>query len=219
MSTYSIGSLNQLGDVLESNGWTAEDVTKLKQFKNLKGIKAILSGQAEITFHEKKWWEENDVVYFKVTSDGTTGQVWINRLEKQGLKVSDWAKQLLLSKDFKPTAGIVYTIAVLKGKLFTNSDRITKKIRSEAAKRKLVTPNPEVACLIREMFTDDEINSMGLSWIVTFHKPIKDSGGGLSLLSALRSDGGGWLSTSYGSPVNGWFGGGGFTFEVSQASL
>ena len=219
MSTYSIGSLNQLGDFLESNGWTAEDVTKLKQFKNLKGIKAILNGQAEITFPEKKWWEENDVVYFKVTSDGTTGEAWINRLEKQGLKLSDWAKQLLLSKDFKPTTGIVYTIAVLKGKLFTNSNRITKKIRSEAAKRKLVTPNPEVACLIREMFTDNEIKSMGLSWIVTFHKPIKDSGGVLDLLFTDRSDGGSWLGTDYGNSDGSWSDDSGFACEVSQVSL
>lgn len=219
MSTYSIGSLNQLGDVLESNGWTAEDVTKLKQFKNLKGIKAVLNGQAEISFPKKKWWEENGVIYFKVTSDGTTGKQWIARLEKQGFKLSDWAKRLLLSKYFKPTTGIVYTIAVLKGNLFMSDNCITKKIRSEAAKRKLVTPNPEIACLVREMFSDAEIKAMGLIWIVTFHKPIKDSDGDLLLLNTSRNGDGSWLNTFYGNSGGRWLDDSGFAFEVSQVSL
>ena len=52
MSTFSIGSLNQLGDALESANWTAEDVTKLKQFKELRRIKELLSGKAFIAYPE-----------------------------------------------------------------------------------------------------------------------------------------------------------------------
>ena len=48
MSTYSIGSLNQLGDAMETAGFTADDVTKLKQFKELAKIKTVLHGMAEI---------------------------------------------------------------------------------------------------------------------------------------------------------------------------
>jgi hypothetical protein len=47
-SNYSIGAMNQLSDALESAGFTPDDVTKLKQFGNLKGIKDILLGHAEI---------------------------------------------------------------------------------------------------------------------------------------------------------------------------
>lgn len=215
MSTYSIGSLNQLGDALEANGWTAEDVTKLKQFKNLKGIKAIIDGQAEIYFPEKKWWKEKGIIYFKVISDGTVGDAWITRLEKKGFKLSDCAKELLLSKDFETTTGVVYTIAVLSGGLFTNSNRIAKKIRSEATKRKLATPNPEVACLIREMFSDDEIKAMGFSLIATFHKPIQDSGGTLKLLRTYRGGSGYWLSDN----CDDWYCSNGFAFVFSQSEL
>ena len=44
MSTlYSIGATNQLADALENAGFTPGDVTKLTQFKDLKGFKAILN--------------------------------------------------------------------------------------------------------------------------------------------------------------------------------
>lgn len=52
MSTYSIGSMNQLGDALENSGFTQEDVTKLKQCGNLKAIKDVLYGIAEIKYPE-----------------------------------------------------------------------------------------------------------------------------------------------------------------------
>ena len=219
MSTMSIGAMNQLANSLENAGFTTSDFTSLSQFKDLKGIKAVINGQAEIFFPIKKYREENGVIYFKVTSDGTTGQEWIERLEKQGFKLSKYAKDLLLSKEFKSTTGIEYTIAVLKGNLFTDSNRITKKIRSEAAKRKLSTPNPEIACLIRELFSDEEIKAMGLAWIVIFHKPIKDSDGDLSLLGTDRGDDDSWLDTDYDNSDFSWIDNYGFAFEVSQVSL
>ncbi len=50
-SIYSIGLLNQLADALENANFSAGDVTKLKQFGNLKGIKDVLYGSAEIIEH------------------------------------------------------------------------------------------------------------------------------------------------------------------------
>lgn len=52
MSTFTIGLLNQLGDAFENAGFSAEEITKLKQFKSLKGIKDILNGHAEIAYPE-----------------------------------------------------------------------------------------------------------------------------------------------------------------------
>jgi hypothetical protein len=107
-------------------------------------------------------------------------------------------------------------IAILKGSLFTDNERITKKILAEATKRKLSTPNAEVACLIREKFTDKEIEAMGLWWIVAMHEPIKDSGGGPSLLSADRRGAGSWLGAYWGYPDYWWSGNDGFAFVRSQ---
>jgi len=50
MSTYSIGAMNQLGDALEKAGWLPEDVTKLKQFSNLQGLKDVLDNKAVISY-------------------------------------------------------------------------------------------------------------------------------------------------------------------------
>lgn len=49
MSTlYSIGQMNQLGDALEAEGFTTDDVTRLKQFGNLAGVRSVLRGLAKI---------------------------------------------------------------------------------------------------------------------------------------------------------------------------
>jgi hypothetical protein len=162
------------------------------------------------------WREENGVIYFSVTSDGTTGKDWIKCLEDNGFRVGYYARQILCSLDFKPTTGVVTKVAVLKGILFENNNRITKKIRAEAKKQKLLKPNIELACLIREKFTDKEIEAMGLWYIVTMHEPINDPVGSPNLLRAGRNDDGRWLNASQGRPDYRWSRDGGFAFVVSR---
>jgi len=75
------------------------------------------------SLNDKRSWREQDgVIYFTVTSDDTTGEEWIIRLEKKGYRVSNYAKSILRSDGFKPTKGVVTEIAVLKGILFSDSD-------------------------------------------------------------------------------------------------
>ena len=176
----------------------------------------FLRGELEVSEPTRAWREQDGVIYFSVTSDGKTGPEWITHLEAKGDRVGDYAKQLLCSDDFQPINGIIYEIAVLKGMLFNDKDRITKKIRSSASERQLTTPNVEVACLIRDKFTDEEIEAMGLTWIVTMHEPIKDSDGNLRLLRADRGGDGRWLSADYDGPDCGWGRDGGFAFVTSQ---
>lgn len=167
----------------------------------------------------RSWHEQDGVIDLgTVTSDGTTGPEWIKRLEKKGFRVSGWAKSVLKSNDFKPTNGVTSRVVVLKGKLWKDSDRITSNIRAEADKRELEMPNAEVACLIREKFSDEEIEAMGLWWIVAMHEPIKDSVGGPDLLDAYRGGGGLWLDAACGGPGGRWRGDGGFAFVAPQVS-
>jgi len=182
------------------------------------GIRAFLANKLSVSKSTRRWREEDGVIYFSVTSDGTTGPQWIERLEKKGIKLSKRAKDVLNSPDFKPTNGATTEVAVLKGMLFEDNDRVTSKIRAEAGKRKLVNPNAELGCLVRDMFTDEEIEAMGLVWIVTMHKPIKDSDGDASLLGAYRVDDGHWLCAYYGGPDDRWGRADGFAFAVSQVS-
>ena len=163
-----------------------------------------------------KWTEKDGVIKLTVTSDGKTGQEWISHFEANGVRLSKWAKGVLLSPDFKPTNGVTTKIEVLKGSLFTDNDRITSKIRVEADKRKFSKPNAEVACLIRDMFTDAEMEAMGLYWIVVFHEPIKDSDGFPDLLRAGRPGDGLWLHADDGEPDGYWYQDSGFAFASGK---
>ncbi len=180
------------------------------------GVNRFLRGEVTISEPTRRWREQDGVIYFSVTSDGTTGPQWIERLVEKGFRLSDYAKQLLRSEDFEPTTGVTYEIAVLKGMLFEDKDRIAKKIRAEADRRTLTKPNAEVACLVRENFSDEEIEAMGLVWIITMHEPINDSDDVLDLLGADRSDYGRWLYAYCAYPGFRWSRGNGFAFVVSQ---
>lgn len=177
----------------------------------------FLRGELVVTEPVRRWTEKDGVITFTLSAtDGTTGEGWITRTEKKGNRVGNYAKQLLRSPDFKPTTGVTYTVTVLKGGLFSDENRITRNIRAEAKKRKLQTPNAEVACLIRENFSDKELEQMGLVWLAVMHEPIKDSGGVLGLLGGDRGGDGRWLGSCCYGPGDGWSRDVGFAFLVSQ---
>jgi len=205
-----------------SAGYTAGQlnavVKLLKKQAGEDGPERFLRGELTVSEQARSWREQDGVIYFSVTSDGTTGEAWIKRLEEKGFRLSDYAKSVLRFPDFKPTSGVTTEIAVLKGMLFEDNGRTTKEIRAEADRRNLTKPNAEVACLIREKFTDQEIEAMGLWWVVAMHEPIKDSDGDPSLLFAGRHGVGRWLDAYYGGPGNGWVRDFGFAFAVSQVS-
>jgi hypothetical protein len=208
--------ISSLSKLVAKFGGTMENIYRLATPEGGETLEKIARLIVESCESARRWREENGVICFSVTSDGTTGLEWINRLGAKGFRISDYAKSILLSPDFKPTIGVTTKIAVLKGEMFSDENRLTKNVRAEADKRKLVKPNAEVACLIREKFTDKEIEAMGLWYIVAMHEPIKDSDGGSSLLNAHRDDDGSWLDTSYGRPARRWDRESGFAFAVSQ---
>lgn len=181
-------------------------------------VERFLSGKLILSEPPRSWREQDGVIYLTVTSDGTTGPELIKRLKDKGFHISDYAKSIVNSPDFKPTTDMITEIAILKGMLFSDSDRTTKKIRAEAGKRNFTAPNAEVACLIREKFTDKDIKAMGLYWIVTMHEPIKDSDGGSRLLDVHRGGDGRWLSASWARPGDGWSRDSGFAFVRSRKS-
>ncbi len=163
------------------------------------------------------WRQKDGLIYLSsVTSDGTTGKEWIERLEKKGFRVGKYAERALRSADFRPTSGITTEIAVLPGWLFEDDDRITSVIRVEAAKREFTEPNAEVTCLIREMLADKEIEAMGLWQIVVMHEPIKDLGYPY-LLCANRFHIGRYLHACCVGLYDEWGPGRGFAFAVSQS--
>lgn len=184
-------------------------------------VRLVNSGEWIVSEPPRSWREEDGVIYFSVTSDGTSGVDWITRLESKGFRVGEYVKEVLRTPAFKPTSGVTTEVAVLKGKdmLFGDLDRSTSNIRDLATRHKLTTLDAEVACLIRLKFTDREIGQMGLWHIVVMHEPIKDLDGDRLLLNVDRDKNGCWLSACDGAPDGIWGRDGGFAFAVSVSQV
>lgn len=145
----------------------------------------LASKSASIKIHPPALWHKNDgVVHFQVTSDGTSGEQWIRRLiRKGGFRPSVEAERVLLSEEFKPTSGVTTKIVIFRATRFKNrsddsGDTIIERARNEAKDLGLRTPKAEVACLIREMFSDKEIRSLRLSRIIVMHRPVSIASAG-----------------------------------------
>lgn len=215
-----MGQINELKDF--TRGQLDAALMKIGQDAGMgtaDGISAFLAGKLVISTPIRDWREQDGVIYLpQLISNGRTGLEWT-----KCLNCNDYVKSMLLSADFKPTpSGTPVEIAILKGLLFSDSDRVTKNIRKEAYAgtftqgQKLCAPNAEIMCLIREKYTNEDIKAMGLTWIVTMHEPIKDSDGDPNLLRAYRDDAGCWLRAYYDRPDGRWLRGHGFAFAVSH---
>lgn len=185
----------------------------------MEGVERLLRGEVTVSEPVRRWREENGVIYFSVTTNGMTGEEWIERLEGKKFDIGTYAKSVLRSKDFRPMApGVTIDVAVLKGELFADNARTTSDIRAEAKRRKLGKLNAEIACLTRDQFTNKEIAEMGLWAIIAMHEPVKDSGGRLSLLGAFRYDNDYDLNAFDGKSDDSWYREYGFAFSVEQVS-
>lgn len=228
----SQGAGQKLEFALQRNGGTPEDIDYLSTGENFRAVTLLRTGKAKLvevtemgnegavipTAPTPTAWTVDDEgnIHFTLTSNGMTRQQWECHLEDGRFHLSDWGRNVLRRASEAPTNGVVYYIVVRPGKRISNSNRITKKIRAAARKRGRSKPHWEVACLIRDMFTDDQLEQMGLWYIVTMHKPIEDSDGGPCLLGSHRNDDGSWLRARYGRSGDYWDDGGGFAFVVPQ---
>lgn len=203
--------------VQESQNWFEAIVNKLGGEES---AERFLRGELVVLEDTVKRWREVDgIIYLTVTLDKpTSGEGWIYRTEEKGNRVRTYAKSVLRSKKFTSSTAGTYEIVILKGSLFEDNDRMTSNIRAKADGMGLVKPNADIACLIREQFSDKEIEAMGLWWIVAMHEPIKDSDGDPSLLSAHRVVDGRWLHACRGYPGRRWDREDGFAFLVPQVS-
>jgi len=187
----------------------------------IEAIRRINSGEWEVRQLTPRWTSLDDgTISFSVTSDGTTGPEWIKRLGKKGFGPSWGACHMLCSSDFKPTNGVKCEIKVLRGKLWYDKDRKTHIIRQYAEICGLKTPNAEIACLVRENFSDDDLSDMGLNWIVTMHRSIENDKGVWCLLMSSRvyREGRWLIDVKAETSRNNWLPEGGFAFIVSQTN-
>jgi len=151
-----------------------------------------------------------------ITTLGLTGSEWITRLEKK-YKLSDYAKQVLNSPSFKLTKKsydiVIFTIKDIGDKLYYTTKEIEDYAFSKGYERLPV----DAACVIREKFTDKDIEKLGLWYIVTMHESI-EAYGGPHFLRADRDGGGGWLRTPWAYPGSFWYDFGAFAWSLPQGT-
>lgn len=185
----------------------------VKKLGGHEGALQFLRGETLVVKRERLWHVKDDIIYFSVTSDGTTGEGWIKRLRDKGFRVTDRAESVLRSPEFKSTSGVTTEVAVMKGHLLGGEHLTTDKIRVTAAERGFVPLCDEVACLIRDAYSDDEIHAMDLFYIVPIYEPIKNFIGisGYVLGASCVGDDS-TLNAFFHDPKFLWHGGTGFAF-------
>lgn len=114
-----------------------------------------------------------------LTSDGTPGVKWIELLEERGVCVGGYAKKVLLSPEFMPTTGVTYGVAILAQ---PHGSSWMDEIKKYAKRRGFLSPHPELACLICDLFMTDNMFRLWMSYIVTMHEPILVDGEPQSLI-------------------------------------
>lgn len=212
-----VGQADELKKAFRRGGWTNADIKRLCEGENAKEVLRFIRGEAVIIEPKRKWRKQNGITYFSVTSDGTTGEEWIKRLEKNGFMISGHAKEMLCS-EIRPTSGVTTEIAVLDymdyttwkdmrdvraskaissliRRLLQNAKNIITKEADAKGLDRLISPSSfEVACLIREKFSDKEIQAMGFSEIVVY-KGFFEAFEGCGMFYVCNYEGDSWLCT------------------------
>lgn len=150
---------------------------------------------------------------FTVTSDGRNAEGLTRTLEQKNFRVSWHAEEVMQSPQFIITSGRTYQLGIIYGDEISDEKRSTANVREEAKKRGWLTPPAEVAHLTREKISDNDLERMGVWWLMIMHEPIEVSDDGPGFLALDRTDGGRWLAY-YDRPDCGWDRGDGFVFVV-----
>lgn len=184
-------------------------------------LEKTLRGEIEFSINKKPWTEKGGRIYFEVTTLGLTAEEWKARLLKAGHKISDYANDILSKPDYDQNhryePGKTLKVVLIRGKeIKKDSERLTKNLKAIAVKdfgeKSVSGLKGELALLIREKFTNKDLEEMGLWYIAVLHEPIIVSGGYPSVLDSDRRDGGSWLLANWVDPGNRWNGNGAFAF-------
>ena len=180
------------------------------------------------TANKKPWIEKDGRIYFEVTTLGLTAEEWKARLTKAGHKISNWANDVLSKPDYdlnhRYEADKTLKIVLIKGKeIEKDSERLTKNLKAIAVKdfgtNSVSELKGELGLLIREKFSNKELEEMVLYYIVVLHEPIVDSDGDPRVLRSGRGDGESRVYAGYGCESDGWRDDGAFAFlQVSASS-
>lgn len=163
-------------------------------------------------------------VTFTVIGTGLTGAEWITRLEMNGYKPNNWARDIITKPDYdkkhRLEAGKEYKVTLVLGaEIRKGSERTTANLKSFASSKfsnhAVAGLKGELALLVREKFTNAELEAMGVWYVAVLHEPIIDSGGDADILRSGRSGGGSWVGAYHDRTGVQWNDGGAFAFITS----
>lgn len=162
-------------------------------------------------------------ILITVTGLGLTGAEWLVRCDATGNKPTKWARDVLTQPDYdakhRLEPGKQYTVALMFGReeFGTDAERTTANLqtRGERDYGKSEDLRGELALLIREAISDEQLERWGIWYIAVLHETITDSDGYSSVLESSRLDDGRQVDAGWALPGSSWGGDGAFAFPVS----
>lgn len=151
--------------MVQLNEFLGRIMVQLGETDPVKTVELINTGEVYLS-NIKTGWENNDgVISFSVISDKTSGPQWLKRLKNKGIYVDETARKMLLSKAFKPSDEVVTKVVIFRVPYAMFGEASPLPIAEEKG---LVEPvnGMELACLIREKFTNKQFFLMGCSMLV-----------------------------------------------------
>ncbi|MDD5566642.1 MAG: hypothetical protein PHH01_00405 [Patescibacteria group bacterium] len=164
---------------------------------------------------ENPWGIPNTIV---ITTNGRNGEQLIFDLRRQGNTIGRYAEGILYSTLLIVSNGKMYTLVIIPGDGFVDSQRTNQNIRAAAVARSYQTPPMELAPYLREKFSDEDLEQMGVRALILMHEPVAGLGGPREVLGVRRhvcSDG---LLSYPGRPNHKWPRGIGFVFLAPASS-
>lgn len=153
-------------------------------------------------------------VLWTLISDGRNAAALTQALKAKDRRVTERAAQVMATEKFAAeiTSGVAYQLVGIRGDEFTAAERTTANIFKEAARRGYRKPPAFLAALLREQFTQEQLD---YPYVAVMHEPITVGGDPLVLVLD-RGDDEEWLSVWYAFPGSQWYRGFLFLFLAPQ---
>lgn len=142
--------------------------------RNINRAIDILQKVVDEPFSTTPLVDEDGNLHFTVTSNGFTVEQWKSHFSLTRIVPFHTENVLFHGRGYSaPTNGVTYHIVVCPGVKWSANDRTVENIRAYGDEKKWEAPHWEVALLIHDIFTNEQLKRMGFSYIATIHEPIR----------------------------------------------
>jgi hypothetical protein len=167
--------------------------------------------------------DQHGRIFVPLTGTGWTSAEWIARSDAGVFGLTKWARDVLTRPDYdakhRLEPGKQYVVALMFGKTEfpVDADRSTANLqaRGERDYGQSDDLRGELALLLREAISDEQLELWGIRYIAVLHEPIIDSIGCPRVL-AVDLDVDRTVVAFCGPPFGHWFDDGAFAVPVSQ---